>query len=514
MKLSRILSALDRELLPGRTGPAGADPEILDLTEDSRAVREGSLFFARAGQKTSGLRFVREAVSRGARAVISDEEIPGLTVPAARVASMSRAQSAAADFFYGHPSGRLRVVGVTGTNGKTTFTYLLEAVAVEAGWRTGVIGTVNYRLPIQGGTGVETIAAPNTTPNALVLQRALHEMRGRGADLAVLEVSSHALELDRADRVDFDGAVFTNLTQDHLDFHKDMEGYFAAKSKLFSRMTSEPKAIPGSKGRPGKFCIINMDDAYGKKMADACAVRPTGYGIDSQAEITAKNLRLESRESRFDLRLLDGAGRALPAAQAVIRLPGRHNVQNALAAAGAAGLLGIPLPVILKGLARLESVPGRLEPIDCGQDFTVVVDYAHTEDALRNVLKAVRHLAGKRVLTLFGCGGDRDRSKRPLMGAAATELSDFCVITSDNPRSEDPSRIALDVEVGIHRAGRKNYEIVIDRKEAIARILQMARPGDWVLLAGKGHETVQIFADKRVQFDDREIARQFLSGRA
>ena len=503
MKLAQILKEAGPHSLTGNP-----DIEITGLTEDSRTVEKGSLFFARAGKKTSGLDFISQALSKGAAAVVAEEDSGPFPVPVVKVPSITEAETKISEVFYDHPSRHLTIVGVTGTNGKTTFTYLLEAIAMEAGWRTAVIGTVNYRMPKDGSYLVETFPAPNTTPNILHLQKVLHQARQRKVDLVAMEVSSHALALGRVAPIEFDGGVFTNLTQDHLDFHGTLDQYFEEKLKLFKKIrpgAKDIRGLAGSKAGCEKFCIINLDDAYGKKIVPFCHAPVMGYAIDSDADFRASDAALEPGGTRFTLQR--------PGGKAPVRLNliGRHNVYNALAAIAAADRLLIPFDAVVRGLENIRAIPGRLESIQSGQDFTVLVDYAHTEDALRNVLESLRQLPRKRILTLFGCGGDRDRSKRPLMGAAAVQLSDHVIVTSDNPRSEDPEKIALDIEVGIHRTGKKNYEVILDREKAIGEILKRAKKGDVVLIAGKGHEDYQIFKDKTIHFDDRETARRFLS---
>lgn len=502
MKLSKLLSNLKVTRISG-----SAEIEISGISEDSRTISQGFLFFARQGHKTSGLRYLPEALRKGAVAIVSEEQLAQLDATVIQVPSIAEAESKISACFYGFPSTKLRVVGVTGTNGKTTFTYLLEAIANAAGWRTGVIGTINYRIPKENSKETEILPAPNTTPNPLELQRILALMRDRNTDLVVMEVSSHALELGRVEAIDFDGAVFTNLTQDHLDFHKTMENYFLAKAKLFASISPKPKKLetPMPKGTGNKFCIINADDPYGKRMASFSKIPVKSYGIQMPAEFMARNIFLSTSGSSFHL-LYNAQEQEIH-----LSLLGQHNVSNALAAAAAATELGISLHLITQGLGSIQAIPGRAEPVICGQDFTVLVDYAHTEDALKNILQAIQPLAKKKILTLFGCGGDRDRSKRPLMGAVAAELSDWVVITSDNPRSEDPRQIALDIEVGIQRLGKKNYEVILDREEAIKKILELAGKDDMVLVAGKGHETYQIFADRTIEFDDRKIIRKILS---
>lgn len=503
MKLSELLSDLKVTHISGN-----ANIEISGISEDSRTVGRGFLFFARKGQKTSGFNYISDALKKGATAILSQEPLPQTDATLIQVPSIAEAESKISSRFYGFPSRKLRVVGVTGTNGKTTFTYLLEAIATAVGWRSGVIGTINYRIPKENSKETEILSAPNTTPNPLELQRILALMRDRKTDLVVMEVSSHALELGRVEGIDFDGAVFTNLTQDHLDFHKTMENYFLAKAKLFAMISPEQKKLESAsqKGKGNKFCIINADDPYGKRMASFSKIPVKSYGIQMPAEFTARNICLSTRGSSFEL-LWNEQGQEIH-----LSLIGRHNVYNALAAASAASQLGIPFQLIAQGLSSIQSIPGRAEPVICGQDFTILVDYAHTEDALKNILQAIQPLAKKKILTLFGCGGDRDRAKRPLMGAVAAKFSDWVIVTSDNPRSEDPRQIALDIEVGIQRLGKKNYEVILDREEAIKKILELAQKDDIVLIAGKGHETYQIFADRTIEFDDRQIVKKNLAG--
>jgi UDP-N-acetylmuramoyl-L-alanyl-D-glutamate--2,6-diaminopimelate ligase len=394
--------------------------------------------------------------------------------------------------FYGHPDKSLHMIGVTGTNGKTTITYLLESIFETHNLATGVMGTINYRF------GKKAYPAPNTTPQSSDIYQFFAEMLKGHGRVAVMEVSSHALALGRVAGIEFDTAIFTNLTRDHLDFHKTMEEYFEAKAKLFLGLVHGEKSFP-------KFAIINIDDPWGAKLA---AMSQPGtvvtYGLSEKAAIRAVNIRNTSRSTEFIL--------STPAGHQKVHLSqiGLHNVYNALAAAGAALASGISLEGVVSGLENAPCVPGRLEKIEAGQNFAVVVDYAHTDDALKNVLTALKELKPQRLITVFGCGGDRDRSKRPIMGEIASNLSDFVFVTSDNPRSEDMERIALDIEVGIRRQHRNNYQVILDREQAIAAALSMAQKGDIVLIAGKGHETYQIIGDQRLHFNDGEIARKYL----
>lgn len=494
MKLSDLLHGV-RTL--GFLG--SADTEVLGLRHDSRQVRPGDLFFALPGSKTDGNRHVRQACAAGASVILSELEPPPapISFKAAwvQVADAAEAMGRVADAFFGHPSADMTVIGVTGTNGKTTTTYFLESIAKACGGRPAVVGTVEYRL------GDARSAAPNTTPVSLELQRLLAQFRDQGATLAALEVSSHALSLKRVEQVDFDAAVFTNLHSDHLDFHATLEDYFQAKLRLFDLLTR-----PSSSKRR-RVAVINNDDPRAAAVRRAAAEAETVlYGLREGAQLRAKRLELGPRGTRFDMLW---RGRVLPAS---IALAAQHNVFNALAAAGAALALGYPEEGVLRGLSRLRAVPGRLEPIDEGQDFQVLVDYAHTAAALETVLRHLSEIEHNRIITVFGCGGDRDRTKRGPMGIAACGHSDMAVVTSDNPRGENPLDIIADIEAALKTAGLKNYKIVPDRQAAIAAAVSMAGPGDIVLVAGKGHETVQILKDRVVDCDDRQAARDALRG--
>jgi len=465
---------------------------ISDIVFDSRKVKPGALFVALVGVHQDGHAHVAAAVKAGARAVLvmKDVQAPGVTV--VKVKDTLKALAHVSLRFWDHPSQKLRMIGITGTNGKTTTSYLIESIFTTAGWPTGVLGTINYRFKD------ESIPAPNTTPFASELQRFLASVLEKDGQACVMEVSSHALDLERVEGVDFDAAVFTNLTQDHLDFHKTMEAYATAKAKLFDsvRMKSA-KTFP-------KAVIVNADDPWGEKISARVKVPILRYRLSGPADLFTKNLVSDVTGSRFDLY---AAGQ-----QQAVTLPllGDYNVMNALAAAGAALSQGIPLKTIVRGLESVAGIPGRMERIAAPKGFTVVVDYAHTEDALRQVMTALKRLKPARLLTVFGCGGDRDRTKRPLMGEVAAQMSEEVIVTSDNPRSEDPGRIALDVEVGVRRARSDHYQIILDREQAIATAFSMARHGDIVLIAGKGHENYQIMADRTIPFDDRDAARRLL----
>jgi UDP-N-acetylmuramoyl-L-alanyl-D-glutamate--2,6-diaminopimelate ligase len=455
-----------------------ASVRVSDVVVRSSDARPGALFACIPGTNTDGHAFAGDAVERGAAALLVerwiDAPVPQLRVPSVRVAI----GPVAADVF-GRPADRMTVVGVTGTNGKTTTTYLLESVFRAAGRRPGVIGTTGVR--IDG----EVTPFPRTTPEAPDLHRLLARMQGAGVDAVAMEVSSHGLDQHRVDGVRYACAVFTNLSQDHLDYHPTMEAYLAAKARLFT---------PGMSSAG----VVNVDSPEGRSIA-APGLPTLTYAVDAEADVRARGIVTTADGIRFTV---DGS-------LVESRLRGRFNVENCLAAFTAARVLGIDDAVAVRGIASLRGVPGRLETVDQGQDFLVMIDYAHTPDGIRNVLRAARPLARGRVIIVFGCGGDRDRDKRPLMGAAATSMADLSIVTSDNPRSEDPQAIIAAIEPGA-RAGGNPYEVEPDRRAAIARAVELAAPGDVIVIAGKGHETAQEFSDRAIPFDDRLVAADAL----
>lgn len=483
MKLGALLSGLpDLEL------GAQAELEISALTYDSRRVKPGTLFFAIHGEKVDGHQFVAQALEQGAPAIVSEREAPAQLAPRwVQVSKIRRALSEAGHNFYNHPDARLKLVGITGTNGKTTTAFLIESIFRAAGIPSGLFGTIEYRL------GGRRVPAGNTTPESLDLLTYFDELLKGGARAAVMEVSSHALAQERVWGFRFAAAVFTNLTQDHLDFHKDFESYFAAKRRLFEGLGTPPP----------QTAVINADDPWGRRLLDLKYPRLLTYGMNSNAEVKVKQFT----QGAFGLQ----ATLTTPAGAVEIKSPllGRPNLMNIMAAVGAAMGLDVDVKSIEAGIASLAFVPGRFERVNAGQPFLVLVDYAHTDDALRNVLKTARELTRNRLIVVFGCGGDRDRTKRPLMGEAAGTLSDLAVLTSDNPRSEDPLRIMSDAMVGLQKSGRP-YLAVEDREAAIRTALERAHEGDVVVLAGKGHETYQILRDRTISFDDREVARRML----
>ncbi|MGD0568131.1 MAG: UDP-N-acetylmuramoyl-L-alanyl-D-glutamate--2,6-diaminopimelate ligase [Candidatus Sulfotelmatobacter sp.] len=470
------------------------DPGVSGVEYDSRRVKPGCVFVAMRGESSDGNKFIDQAITAGAVAVVTDSaaEKPRPGVAWAVVPQGRRALARISANFYKKPAERIAITGITGTNGKSTTAFLLEAILTAAGRKSALIGTIEYHV------AGKVLPAPHTTPEALELNRIFSEALGHGATEAIMEVSSHALAQERVYGVPFDVAVFTNLTRDHLDFHKTMGEYFAAKRVLFEGCgTDAPRAV-----------VTNLDDEYGAKLAEFSRKRSSvvlKYGWE-RGDLHAEKVEITTRGTRFDL--------VTPEAKIAVFSPliGRVNVYNILAAAGAAYARGCAAQAIAAGIDKLTSVPGRFERVDCGQPFTVVVDYAHTDDALRNLTALARELvpaAKGRVLTVFGCGGDRDRNKRPLMGEAAGRGSDFVVLTSDNPRSEDTVAIINDAVVGLQKTGVK-YSVEADRRKAIALAIGEARPGDIILLAGKGHEKVQITRAGTLPFDDLEVARQAL----
>src|SRR5689334_1400176 len=471
MQIDSLISALAPREVVGH-----APVEIRDLAYDARAVEPGSLFFCVPGERADGHDFAPQAVEAGAAALVVERAVD-VAVPQLVVESARDAMPVAADEFFGRPTEQLQVAGVTGTNGKTTTAFLLYAILAAAARRPGLLGTIESRV------GGERRPAIRTTPEAIDLQRAFREMLDAGDRSAAVEATSHGSALGRLERVRFSVLVFTNLTQDHLDFHGTLEDYFDAKRRLFTE--ARPPAA------------VNVGDEHGRRLAEELQGRQelVTFGLSDDAEIRADELELSPRGARFR------AG----GIELETRLRGRFNVENVLGAVAAARLLGIDDDAIAYGVKELRGVPGRFEAVDEGQPFAVLVDYAHTPDSLENVLRTARDLAQNRVICVFGCGGDRDRGKRPLMGRIASDLADVAIVTSDNPRSEDPDAIIAEILTGAGDA-----EVEPDRREAIASAVEAAGEGDVVVIAGKGHEQGQQFADRTIPFDDREVARDAL----
>lgn len=468
------------------------NPQVNGIEYDSRRIKPGNVFVAMRGESSDGNGFIARAIAAGAAAVVTDSDRAPSSVAWATVAHGRRALAILSANFYSHPAQKLSITGVTGTNGKSTTAFLLESILKAAGRQSALIGTIEYHV------GSRVLPAPHTTPEALELNRVFAEALQAGASEAIMEVSSHALAQQRVYGIPFDVAVFTNLTRDHLDYHRSMDEYFAAKKILFE----------GCGARPPRVSVINVDDEHGLELVKFCKSRgeqTLTYGI-SKADFRAAKIEVGMRGTQFELIGPDDQFRVASP------LIGRVNVYNILAAGAAASARGCQAEAIAEGIESLASVPGRFEPVDCGQPFAVVVDYAHTDDALRNLTALAREFVKQsngRVITIFGCGGDRDRAKRPLMGEAAGKSSDFVVLTSDNPRSEDPLAIMNDALIGLQRSGAK-YAIEADRRAAILLALEEARPGDIVLIAGKGHETVQITRAGAIAFDDRRVAAEAL----
>lgn len=486
MRVSELIAGIDRMVFP----PGGSDFEVTGISCDSRQVREGFMFIAVRGARDDGARFIGQALENGASAIVTDRKI---AVPATgrgahalflEVENCREAASRLAAVFFGHPGERVRSTGITGTNGKTTVSYLIEAVLKEAGRSCAVIGTVNYRV------GTTVIPSTNTTPGPVELQELLGRIVAQKVTDVVMEVSSHALDQRRTDGVRFCSAVFTNLTRDHLDYHGSFDSYFRAKERLFND--------PG----PSSFSILNFDDEYGKRLLGRCAGRVLTYAVKTPgADVSASEIKLSLSGTTFRI--------SWPSGSRTIRtrLMGGHNVYNALAAFSWALGEGIGEDVCVRALEGFAVVPGRLEGVETGKGFSVFVDYAHTDDALRNVISAIRVAGCRRIIVVFGCGGDRDRGKRPKMGGVVSELADYAVITNDNPRSEEPRAIIHEISSGM-KSG--SYEVVPDRREAIEAALALAREGDVVLVAGKGHEAYQITGASAAHFDDRETVNECL----
>ncbi len=471
--------------------PTGRDEEIVGISTYSKQVKEGFAFVAVPGTRFNGCDFIGEAISRGARAIIHSTSYPQIHelrrkgVLFIKVRDVYRALAQVAANFYGHPSSKIKIVGITGTNGKTTTAYLIESMVKAAGFKVGVISTVNYRF------GQRVIPATNTTPGPIQLQELLHNMRADGVDYTVMEVSSHGLKQRRVEGIDFAAGIFTNITIDHLDYHKTFENYFNAKSILFRNLS------------PHSWAIINMDDPHGKELLSRTDANSITYGIDATADVEAHNILNEVNGSRFFVSTPHGKIELKTA------LIGRHNVYNILAAVSFGISQNLDLRLIKQGLEALDYIPGRLELIDAGQPFKVFVDYAHTDDALRKIISSIRPICGGKIIIVFGCGGDRCRDKRPLMGKVAAELTDYVILTTDNPRSEEPEAIIKEIEVGFP-GGFANYQVILDRYAAINEAIRRAKEDDAVIIAGKGHEAYQVFKNTSVPFDDRFIVKEIL----
>jgi UDP-N-acetylmuramoyl-L-alanyl-D-glutamate--2,6-diaminopimelate ligase len=509
MRLREFLALQEIEEVEG-----DIERELTGLAYDSRRVSPGNAFFAICGEKADGHDFLQQAAERGAAALVVARPVPRpLGTVLIRVPNVRRAMGLWSAHFFGKPSGGLKLVGITGTNGKTTCSYLVESIAAAAGLAPGVIGTINYRY-----RGRE-VPSHHTTPESLDLETLVAEMLQAGVNAVVMEVSSHALVQERVCGLEFDVALFTNLSRDHLDYHGSMDGYFAAKSKLFT------DHLAGS-AKPKKSAVIYGADPRGAELIEMIRGRGIdiwSYGEGAQWDVHALKVESDAAGIRGKIRARD---RVIEFSSSMI---GAANLQDILGAAGVGCALGLPSDAIAAGIERLKSVPGRLEKVENQRGVSVLVDYAHTPDALEKVLSAVRPLAAGRVFSVFGCGGDRDRGKRPVMGEIAAQLSDVVIVTSDNPRTEEPMSIIIEIEAGVLRSGKakiskpqhetqgakleteNGYYLEANRREAIRIALCSARPGDLVLIAGKGHEDYQILGQEKIHFDDREVAREELA---
>src|SRR5881227_3449370 len=485
MQLKTLLAATPvREII----GPT--DRAVESIAYDSRRVQRDGLFVALRGEKSDGHDFIGQAIEKGATVIVAERAEKHPRASCVVVENTRNAMADLAARFYNFPGRKLKLAAVTGTNGKTTTTFLIKHICEKAGMRCGLLGTVQYEI------GDRILPAIRTTPEALDIQELLAQIVNAGGRAAAMEVSSHALAQGRTRGIEWDVAVFTNLTQDHLDFHRTMENYFEAKAKLFQDLASQSKKKKAS-------AVINIDDRYGEKLLDRIAGKSPviTYGLGLHADFRASNYRTEFAGTSYQL---DARGRSY-----LVRVPliGRFNVANSMAALAAATALGVNLRDGVLSLARAPQVPGRLELVPAKRQFQIFVDYAHTDDALRNVLKTLRELKPRKLIVVFGCGGDRDRKKRPLMGRVTDELADHAIITSDNPRKENPDAIISEVEKGFRST---HYEKIVERAEAIRHAVAMAQPRDLVLIAGKGHEKYQEFADHTIPFDDIQVARRAL----
>lgn len=477
MQIKNLLENIEYSMLSGKE-----DIHVNSIQYDSRKVKERDMFFAIEGFNLDGHKFINKAIENGSRVIVIQkpvEQVEGITY--IMVDDSRKALAIAAANYYGNPSKKMKIIGITGTNGKTTSAFMLKAILEEKGYKVGLIGTIaNY-------IGSVEIHTDKTTPESLELQKLFNEMVEKKVDYCVMEVSSHSLELHRVHGIEFSEGIFTNLTRDHLDFHKTFENYFNAKSKLFTMSNKS---------------IVNIDDSYGERIVEQVKSNITTYSLEKPSDLKGYNLKLHSRGIEFTLNNRNE--------EVVIKLsiPGTYNVYNALGCIGAALNEGIDIYTIKSALEKV-TVPGRCEIVTLNNHlgFDVIVDYSHTPDSLENILKNVREFTLGRLICIFGCGGDRDRTKRPIMGEIGTELSDFAIITSDNPRTEEPNSILKEIQAGVKK---NNYELIENRKEAIKRAMSLAKKGDIIVIAGKGHETYQILKDKTIDFDERKVVADII----
>ena len=474
--MNKILAGLKYRVLKDKS----ENQVYTGIEYDSRKIKEGNIFVALEGAVVDGHNFIEQAVKNGATCILVSKEVETkFPVEYILVEDLRKNLGIVASNFYDYPQKNLKIIGITGTNGKTTTTYLLESILGSE--NVSRIGTVEYKI------GDEIIEAPNTTPESLDIVKMCKKSMEKGIKYMIMEVSSHALALGRVDMLEFDVAMFTNLTLDHLDFHKDMEDYFQAKRKLFTMMKKSCE----------NNCVINIDDLYGKRLSfDFGGI---AYGMYNEGRAKGKILEFYGDGQEVEIKIDSFTSKMK------LSILGRYNMYNVLGAISVAVLLGIDMETIIEKIKGAKGAPGRYELVNCGQDFGVIVDYCHTGDALENILKSINELKRGRVITVFGCGGDRDATKRPIMGGIAENLSDLAIVTSDNPRTEDPQKIIDDILVGMKK---DNHIVILDRDEAISKAIELAEKNDIILLAGKGHETYQILGRKKIHFDDREIARR------
>ncbi|HEY2493930.1 MAG TPA: UDP-N-acetylmuramoyl-L-alanyl-D-glutamate--2,6-diaminopimelate ligase [Paenibacillus sp.] len=492
MRLNELASSIAIKQIVG-----SGDITVSGIQIDSRRVTPGDLFICLPGHTVDGHDYASQAVERGASALVVERRLD-VELPQVIVNDCRYAMAVFANAFLGSPSSQLKVIGVTGTNGKTTTTYLIEKIMNDHGVRTGLIGTIQMRY------GGRTFPMSGTTPEALDLQRSLHDMAASGTRCCVMEVSSHALEQGRVKGTDFRTAIFTNLTQDHLDYHKTMEEYRSVKGLLFSRMGNTFISNPDKR----KYVVLNADDPASNYFAQITAAEVITYGLEEGADVRATQISITAQGTYFHVDSFKGS------TEIQLKMVGKFNVYNALGAITAALLEGVGLEEIKRSLESISGVDGRVESVDAGQSFAVIVDYAHSPDGLENVLKTVNEFAKGRVLTVFGCGGDRDKTKRPIMGKIAAKYSDIVFVTSDNPRTENPELILKDIEAGLleDQISQDKYQMIVDRRIAIQKAIEMASPDDVVLIAGKGHETYQLIGQTIHEFDDRIVAKEAIRG--
>ncbi|KRF32166.1 UDP-N-acetylmuramoyl-L-alanyl-D-glutamate--2,6-diaminopimelate ligase [Paenibacillus sp. Soil787] len=493
MKLQELASALLITHIHG-----DAETEITGIEADSRKIKTGDMFLCIPGLTADGHDYAPKAIALGASALVT-ERVLDLPIPQLVVKDARYAMAALSAHFYGYPSKELKLIGITGTNGKTTSTYLIEKILRDQGFTTGLMGTIQMKI------GDAYTEMERTTQEAVDLQRSFRQMCEQKTDYCIMEVSSHALELGRVKGVHFRSGIFTNLTQDHLDYHKTMDAYAAAKGLLFSRLGNGFS----SDLKERQYAILNADDAASHTFSKLTAAQIITYGIENECDVRATNIRITAQGTEFQL--ISFAGEAFFR----MKLVGKFNVYNALGSIAAALAEGIPLEAIRNSLEDITVVDGRMEVVNEGQDYLVLVDYAHTPDGLENALSTVRDFAEGKVITVFGCGGDRDRTKRPLMGKVTAKYSDYLYVTSDNPRTENPDAILDDIVPGLKEVNypKEQYELIVDRKKAIQKAIEGAGPKDVILIAGKGHETYQDVMGVKHDFDDRLVAKAAIRGR-